>query len=213
MGKFETLHGSLALLRNVADDVRNSVRLILEVTVCHVKEARGRESLAVTSGLDETLLVNRGHAAILLGGRNETVCDLFLQIDGVGQGLDKVLHVVALSANEAAQVQDDATGLVALAHDSHVRVLHSSKLLLVPLALALKLLSNLLLENKSLKCVITLLLSSSEANRHACGVILLLVNEAAQATVLPLVALDLDLEVLGLLRKGLGKGLEFEELG
>src|SRR5690625_1720207 len=109
-------------------------------------------------------------------------------------------------------MQHDAPGLVALARDGAVGVVKLSKLLLVPLALTLQLLSNLLLENKSLKGVITLLLGAGEADGEAGVVVLLLVDETRETTVLPLVVLNLDLEVLRLLGELLGKGLELEEL-
>lgn len=43
-------------------------------------------------------------------------------------------------------------------------------------------------------------------------VVLLLVNETGKTAVLPLVALNLGLEVLSLLGKRLSEGLELEEL-
>jgi hypothetical protein len=91
-------------------------------------------------------------------------------------------------------------------------VLQSVELLPVPLALPLELLGNLLLENQGLKGVVTLLLSTSEADRKPGRVVLLLVDETSQAAVFALVALDLDLKVLSLLGEGVGKRLEFEEL-
>lgn len=213
LGKLKTLDCSLTLLRNVANDVSDGIRLILEVTVSHVGEAILREPLAVASGLQEALLVSRGHGRIiLLRGLDKAVGNLFLDASRVGEGLDKVLHVVALSTNQAAQVKDDTASLVALAQDGHVGVLESSKLLLVPLAITLQLFGNLLLEDKSLEGVIALLLGTSKTDGHARRIILLLVNNGGKTTVLSLVALNLDLEVLGLLGELLRKGLEFQEL-
>lgn len=117
-----------------------------------------------------------------------------------------------LAGDQAAQVQHNAAGFVALAKDGDVGVLEGGELLPVPLALALKLLSNLLLENKGLEGVVALLLCAGEADREASIVILLLVNKTTEAAVLALVVLDLDLEILRLLGEGLGEGLEFEEL-
>jgi hypothetical protein len=91
-------------------------------------------------------------------------------------------------------------------------VLQRRELLLIPLALTLKLFSNLLLENECLKRIVTLLLGASKTNRYASGIVLLLVDEATKAAVLTLVVLDLNLEVLRFLGKLLGEGLELEEL-
>ena len=120
--------------------------------------------------------------------------------------------MVVLARDQAAQVQHDPAGLVALPGDRHVGVLEGVQFLPVPLALPLQLLGDLLLQDKGLKGVVTLLLRASEANRQPGGVVLLLVEETSQTAVLALVALDLDLEVLGLLGECVGKGLEFEEL-
>lgn len=123
-----------------------------------------------------------------------------------------MLHVMALAADKAAQMQNNTASLVTLSDDGAVGVLKRRELLLIPLALTLKLLSNLLLENKSLKRIVTLLLGAGKTDRYASGIVLLLVDEAAKAAVLALVVLDLDLEVLRLLGKLLGEGLELEEL-
>jgi hypothetical protein len=124
-----------------------------------------------------------------------------------------VLHVVALAADEAAQMQDNTAGLVALPEDCDIGVLKGGEFLLVPLPLALELLGDLLLEHQSLEGIVALLLRSAEADSEAGVVVLLLVEEAGQAPVFALVALDLDLEVLRLLGKLFGEGLELEELG
>jgi hypothetical protein len=123
-----------------------------------------------------------------------------------------VLHVVVLARDQAAQVQHDAAGLVALPRDRDVGVLQRVELLAVPLTLALQLLGNLLLQNKSLEGVVALLLGAGKAGSQPGGVVLLLVEETGQTAVLALVALDLDLEILRLLGEGVGKRLEFEEL-
>jgi hypothetical protein len=91
-------------------------------------------------------------------------------------------------------------------------VLQRAELLPVPLALPLELLGNLLLENKRLEGIVTLLLSARKADREPGVVVLLLVEKTCQTAVLALVGLNLDLEVLRLLGEGVGKGLEFKEL-
>ncbi len=120
--------------------------------------------------------------------------------------------MVVLARDQAAQVQHDAAGLVALPRDRHVGVLERVELLPVPLALALQLLGDLLLQDERLEGVVALLLRAGKADREPGRVVLLLVQEAAQTAVLALVPFDLDLEVLRLLGEGVGKGLEFEEL-
>jgi hypothetical protein len=83
-------------------------------------------------------------------------------------------------------VQNHTASLVTLSEDGDVGVLKLGKLLLVSLALTLKLLSNLLLKHKGLKSIITLLLGASETNGKTSVVILLLIDEATKAAVLPL---------------------------
>jgi hypothetical protein len=105
-----------------------------------------------------------------------------------------------------------ASGLVPLSENRDIRVLESSELLPVPLALPLELFGDFLLENKCLEGVVALLLSAGKADRQASVIVLLLVNQATEAAVLALVVLNLDLEILSFLGERLGKGLEFEEL-
>jgi hypothetical protein len=123
-----------------------------------------------------------------------------------------MLHVVVLAGNQATQVQHNATSFVALSEDRNIGVLESSKLFPVPLTLALKLFGNLLLKNKCLEGIISLLLGAGKTDRQAGIVVLLLVDKTTQAAVLALVVLNLDLEILRLLGECLSKGLEFEEL-
>lgn len=146
----------------------------------------------------------------ILGG--EASLDLGDQLIGSGERLHQVLHVVALAADQATQMENDAASLITLPDNGDVGVLQRRQLLLVPLPLALKLLSNLLLKHKSLERIITLLLSAGKTDRHARSIVLLLIKHTSKAAVLTLVVLDLDLEVLGLLGKLLGEGLELEEL-
>ena len=120
--------------------------------------------------------------------------------------------MVGLSANQAAQMKNHTLSLVTLAEDGGVSVLKSREFLLVTLPLTLKFLSNFLLEDKGFESIVTLLLSSRKAGGKACGIILLLVNETSEASVLPLVVLNLDLELLSLLGKLFGESLEFEKL-
>lgn len=198
----------MTLLSNVAHNVRDGVGLVLEMTVCHVGEAGGRVSLGSRGGADRQAV----GLALLFLSLIITLLDLLGQIIWLGERLDEMLHVVALTTNEAAKVQDNPASLVTLSEDGDVGVLELRQLLLVALALTLKLLSNLLLEDKSLESVVTLLLSASKTDRQAGVVVLLLVNEAGKTAVLPLVGLNLDLEILGLLGELLSKGLELEEL-
>lgn len=109
-------------------------------------------------------------------------------------------------------MQDNPLGLVTLALDCGVGVLKLGELLLVTLALAFKLFSNLLLKDKSLEGIITLLLGSSEADSETSGIVLLLFDETCKATSFALVVLNFDLEVCSLLGELFGKGLEFKEL-
>lgn len=123
-----------------------------------------------------------------------------------------MLHVVALAIDQAAQVQDHPLCIVALTGEGSVSVSEGGDLLLVALALTLKLLSNLLLQNQSLESVVTLLLSARQTESEASHIVLLLVNKTSETTVLTLVVLNLDLEFGSLLGELLSKCLELEEL-
>ena len=57
-----------------------------------------------------------------------------------------------------------------------------------------------------------MLLGARKAGGKASRIVLLLVDEASKTSVLALVILNLDLEILSLLRELLCKCLEFEEL-
>lgn len=91
-------------------------------------------------------------------------------------------------------------------------MLKRRKFFLVPLAFTFEFFGNLLLKNKCLKCIITLFLSTSEANSEACSIIFMLIDESSKTTILTLVILNLNFELLRLLGKLLGECLEFEEL-
>ena len=119
---------------------------------------------------------------------------------------------MSLTSDQAAQVENNTLSLISLAEYGDIGVLKGSKLLLVAFPLTLEFLGNFLLENKSLESIVTLLLSSRKTSGQASGIILLLVNETSKASVLALVVLDLDLEILGLLGELFGERLELEEL-
>ena len=120
--------------------------------------------------------------------------------------------MVGLATDQAAKVQDNTLSLVALTKDGHVGVLEGRELLLVAFPLTLKLLSDLLLKYQGLKSIVTLLLGARKAGSEASCIILLLVDETSKTSVLTLVILDLDLEILSLFGELLCKCLEFEEL-
>lgn len=216
--ELQALDGSLALLGNVPNDVSNGVRLVLEMTICHIGKARRRHALVGQGGTPEVGLGLRGEA--LVGGTvllailvlSEARLDFRDELVRLGERADKVFHVMALSADEAAQVEHNAARLVPLPKDRGVGVLQRRELLLVTLALALQLFGNLLLEHERLEGVIALLLSAVKTHGKACIVVLLLVQEAGEAPVLPLVGLNLRLEILGFFRELFSKGLELQEL-
>jgi hypothetical protein len=158
-------------------------------------------------GLLTTTLLSNILEVIILIPILDVFCQFFL-----AEGSDDVLHVMRLAADQAAQVEDNTLSLVALAKDCGVGLLKLSKLLLVALALTLEFFSNLLLQNKGLKRIITLLLGPRETDGETRGVVLLLFDESRKTTSLALVILDLDLQLRGLLGELFGKGLEFEEL-
>lgn len=109
-------------------------------------------------------------------------------------------------------MENHALCLVALAEDSGVGVLEGGELLLVALTLALKFFSNLLLEDEGFESIVTLLLGSRKTGGKTSCIVLLLVDETCETSVLALVVLNLDLEVLSLLGELLGESLELEEL-
>ena len=123
-----------------------------------------------------------------------------------------MLHVMGLSVDEAAEVQNYTAGFVTLARKCRIRVLESRELLHVAFALSLKLFRNVLLKNKRFESIITLLLCAIEALGKACSVVFLLLNERCETAVFTLVILNLDLELLRLFGKLFGESLEFEEL-
>lgn len=69
-----------------------------------------------------------------------------------------------------------------------------------------------MLEDKGFESIVTLLFGSRKAGGETISVILLLVDETRETSVLTLVVLNLDLEILGLFGELLSESLEFEEL-
>ena len=134
------------------------------------------------------------------------------ELGGPAQRADNVLHVVSLSVDEAAQVHDDALGLLLLTQHRRVLPLERRQVLLVLLPLALELLGDLLLQQQRLERLVALLLRAVEPVREPGRVVLVLLDEAREATVLALGLLNLDLEVLRLFGELLDEDLEFEEL-
>lgn len=120
--------------------------------------------------------------------------------------------MVGLATDQAAEMKNDTLSLITLTKNSDIGVLQSGEFLLVAFAFALKLFGDLLLEDKRLESIITLLLSSREASSDTRSIVLLLVNETRETSVFTLVVLNLDFEILSLFGKLLSESLEFEEL-
>lgn len=123
-----------------------------------------------------------------------------------------MLHVVSLPIDKTAEVQNHTSGLVALAENGRVCVLESGEFLLVALTFSLELFSDVLLEDKCFESIVALLLRNAEALGEASGVVFLLLDERCEATILALMSLDLDFELLCLFGELFGESLEFEEL-
>lgn len=240
LGEVKALDGGSALVADAADDVCDGIGLVAEVTVRDIRDAQASKGLVILAKVQQVLLQLGAHMIYrwfltdllarrlllhstlrtlhalgiggLLGDVFVTLLDDLSNIGGTANGAHNVLHVVALAIDQAAQVQNHTLGLVTLATEGRVSVLQGSDLLLVALALALKLLGNLLLEDEGLESIVALLLSARQTESKTGDIILLLINEASEATVLALVVLNLDLELGGLLGELLSKGLELEEL-
>ena len=88
-----------------------------------------------------------------------------------------MLHVMSLSVDETAKVQNYTAGFVTLARKRRVRVLESRELLHVAFALSLKLFRNVLLKDERFESIISLLLCAVEALGKACSVIFMLLDE------------------------------------
>ena len=154
----------------------------------------------------------RGLVFGVFGGVFVALADVGVEFGGFVEGPDDVLHVVGLAVDEAAEVEDDALGFVALAEDGGVGVLEGGEVFLVAFAFAFELFGDFLLEDEGFESVVALLFGAGEADSEAGGVVLLLFDEGGQTAVLALVVFDLDFEVLSLLGELFGECLEFEEL-
>lgn len=119
---------------------------------------------------------------------------------------------MSLAADESTKMENNTLSLVSLTEDGDVGVLKSGELLLVTLPLTLELLGNFLLKYKSFESIVALLLGAGQTSAKTSSIILLLVDKARKTSVLALVGLDLDLEILGLFGELFGESLEFEEL-
>ena len=121
-------------------------------------------------------------------------CDGFVVLDVLGQvfvsllnvvaefgsvvkGAHNMLHVMSLSVDETAKVQNYTAGFVTLARNRRFRVLESGDLLHVAFALSLELFRNVLLKDKRFESIVPLLLCAVEALGKACSVIFLLLDE------------------------------------
>ena len=123
-----------------------------------------------------------------------------------------MLHVVSLSVNEAAEMENHTSRLVALAEDGRVCVLESGEFFLVTLAFSLELFGDVLLEDKRFESIVALLLRVVETLCEASSIIFLLLDERCEAAIFAFMSLDLDFELLCLFSKLFSKSLEFEEL-
>jgi len=120
--------------------------------------------------------------------------------------------VVGLTTDQAAKVENNALSFVALSDDGNISVLKSGQLFLVSLPFTLKLLSNFLLKDQGFESIVTLLLGSGETSGETSCIVFLLIDETSETSVLTLVILDLDLEILRLFGELLSESLKFEEL-
>ena len=123
-----------------------------------------------------------------------------------------MLHVVSLPVDETAKVENHTSRLVALATNGGVCVLKSSELFLVALTLSLELFGDVLLKDKRLESIVTLLLCTVETLCKASGIILVLFDKRCKTAVFAFVGLDFDFKLLCLFSKLFGKRLEFEKL-
>lgn len=234
VGELKTLNGSGALLADVPDNVGNCVGLVSQVAVSNIDNAHVAESLAVSHSVGQTsldicvrVIGSTSLISILIFALSFGVFDNVFKIIAVliittlnvvselgalADRTDNVLHVVSLATDQAAEMKNNTLSLVTLSEDSAVGMLKCGELLLVALAFTLKLLGNLLLENKRLESIVTLLFSTREASSEASSIVLLLINETSKTPVLALVVLNLNLKILRLLCKLLSERLEFEEL-
>lgn len=148
----------------------------------------------------------------VFSGISVALTNVLCKLGSIAQRTNDMLHVVGLAIDEAAEVNDNTLGLVALTRKVGVGMLELGNFLLVALALSFKLFGNFLLENESLESIITLLLSARKTESKTSNVVLLLVDEGGETAVFTLMVLDLDLEFRGFFGELLSERLEFEEL-
>ena len=148
----------------------------------------------------------------VLGHVFVSLLNVVAEFGSVVKGAHNMLHVMSLSVDETAEVQNYTAGFVTLARKCRIRVLESRELLHVAFAFSLKLFRNVLLEDKRFKGIITLLLCAVETLGKACSVIFLLLDERCETAVFTFVILNLDFELLRLFGELFGEGLELEEL-
>ncbi len=123
-----------------------------------------------------------------------------------------MLHVVSLPVNEAAEMENYTSRLVALAEDGRICVLESGEFFLITLAFSLELFGDVLLEDKRFESIVALLLRIVETLCEASSIIFLLLDERCEAAIFAFVSLDLDFELLCLFSKLFSESLEFEKL-
>src|SRR5689334_19577219 len=99
-------------------------------------------------------------------------------------------------------MQDNSLSLVPLSLKSLVGMLHGGNLLSVSRTFFLEIFSDTLLEYKCFKSIVTLSLSTRKTECKPSSIILLLVDETGESTILSLVRFNLDTELSQLLVEG-----------
>lgn len=123
-----------------------------------------------------------------------------------------MLHVMGLTLDEGAEVDDDALRFVALALRVLVVADKVGEFLLVLLAVTLEFFGDFLLHDEGLEGVVALLFGARELRRELAGFGFVLLDELGKTVIFLLVLLNFGLEVRGLLGELRGKGLEFLKL-
>ena len=106
-----------------------------------------------------------------------SLLNVVAEFGSVVKGAHNMLHVMSLSVDETAKVQNYTAGFVTLARNRRIRMLESRELLHVAFALSLKLFRNVLLKDERFESIISLLLCAVEALGKACSVIFMLLDE------------------------------------